>query len=234
MSSQLVGREEELQRVELLLGAARHGPRALLIEGEAGAGKTSVWDAALASAEAADSHTLAARPTQAETGFAYAALGDLLRDHLGALPDIPSRQQRALEVALLLDEEGADQPDPPSVALALLTVLRRLASDRPVVVAIDDVQWLDPASALVLSFAIRRVVDDPIALVAAWRTDGGEPAPTRAGPRPRVRARRARAPPAAESGRRTAPPAAAPGVPPTTARASAPPRPVRRQPVLCP
>ena len=177
MSSQLVGREEELQRVELLLGAARQGPRALLIEGEAGAGKTSVWDAALASAEAADSHTLAARPTQAETGFAYAALGDLLRDHLGALPDIPSRQQRALEVALLLDDEGADQPDPPSVALALLTVLRRLASDRPVVVAIDDVQWLDPASALVLSFAIRRVVDGPIALVAAWRTDGGEPLP---------------------------------------------------------
>jgi DNA-binding CsgD family transcriptional regulator/tetratricopeptide (TPR) repeat protein len=177
MSAQLVGREEELQRVELFLEAARHEPRALLIEGEAGAGKTSVWDAALAAAERANSHTLAARPAEAETGFAYAALGDLLRGHLDALSGLPSRQQRALEVALLLEQEGAEQPDQQSVALAVLGVFRRLAADRSVVVAVDDVQWLDPASALVLRFAIRRLDHGPIALLVAWRTDGGQQIP---------------------------------------------------------
>src|SRR5688500_457680 len=127
MSAELVGREEELQRVELFLQAARHTPRALVIEGEAGAGKTSIWEAALAAAQHAGSRTLAARPAEAETSFAYAALSDLLRDNLDALAELPSRQRRALEVALLLDDEGEDAPDQQSVALAVLAVFRRLA-----------------------------------------------------------------------------------------------------------
>jgi DNA-binding CsgD family transcriptional regulator len=177
MSAELVGREEELQRVELFLQAARHTPRALVIEGEAGAGKTSVWEAALAAADGAGSHTLAARPAEAETSFAYAALGDLLRGNLDALPGLPSRQRRALEVALLLDDQDADPPDQQSVALAVLGVFKRLADNRPLVVAIDDVQWLDTASAQVLRFAVRRLADEPVALLAAWRTEGEAPVP---------------------------------------------------------
>ena len=80
MSGELVGREEELHRVELFLEAARHAPRVLVIEGEAGAGKTSIWEAALASAQGAGSDTVAARPAETETTFAYAALADLMRD----------------------------------------------------------------------------------------------------------------------------------------------------------
>ena len=103
MTSRLVGREEELQRAELFLEAARHTPRALVIEGEAGAGKTTIWEAALAGAQQAGTRTLSARPAEAETSFAYAALGDLLRDHVDALDELPPRQRHALEVALLLD-----------------------------------------------------------------------------------------------------------------------------------
>jgi DNA-binding CsgD family transcriptional regulator/tetratricopeptide (TPR) repeat protein len=177
MSAELVGREEELQRVELFLQAARHTPRTLVIEGEAGAGKTCVWEAALAAAEGAGSHTLAARPAEAEASFAYAALGDLLREHVDALAGLPSRQQRALEVALQLDDQGTDPPDQQSVALAVLAAFRRLAADRPLVVAIDDVQWLDAASELVLRYAVRRLDDGPIALLVAWRTERGAPVP---------------------------------------------------------
>ena len=65
MSGELVGREEELQRAELFLEAARHAPRVLVIEGEAGAGKTSIWEAALSSAQGAGSDTVAARPAVA-------------------------------------------------------------------------------------------------------------------------------------------------------------------------
>jgi len=163
--------------VELFLAAARHGPRALVIEGEAGAGKTSIWQAGLASAQRAGSRALAASPAEAETSFAYAALGDLLRDDVDALAQLPPRQRQALQVALLLDDEDDHRPDQQSVALAVLAVFRRLAEDHPLVVAVDDVQWLDAASALVLGYAIRRLDNRPVALLAAWRTAPGARVP---------------------------------------------------------
>ena len=177
MTSRLVGREEELQRAELFLVAARHAPRALVIEGEAGAGKTTIWEAALAGAQQAGTRTLSARPAEAETTFAYAALGDLLRDHVDALDELPPRQRHALEVALLLDDGGDDTPDQQSVALAVLAAFRSLAETRPLVIAIDDVQWLDTASAGVMGYAVRRLEDRPVGLLAAWRTAPGAPVP---------------------------------------------------------
>jgi predicted ATPase len=177
MSAELVGREEELQRVELFLEAARHSPRALLIEGDAGAGKTSIWEAALAAAAPAGFSTVAARPTEPETSFAYAALGDLLRERSDALEGLPARLRQALEVALRLDDGAPEAPDQQSVALGLLAMFRRLADGGPVVVAIDDVQWLDAASAQALRFAMRRVDEGPIAFLVAWRTEGGAPVP---------------------------------------------------------
>jgi DNA-binding CsgD family transcriptional regulator/tetratricopeptide (TPR) repeat protein len=177
MSAQLVGREEELQRVELFLAAARHAPRALVIEGEAGAGKTSIWEAALTDAQEAGSLTLASRPAEAETSFAYAALGDLLRDRSDALEGLPSRLRHALEVALRLDDEAADAPDQQSVGLGLLATFTRLAGHGPLVVAVDDVQWLDAASAQVLRFAMRRIDEGPIAFLVAWRTEREAPVP---------------------------------------------------------
>jgi DNA-binding CsgD family transcriptional regulator len=177
MTSRLVGREEELQRAELFLEAARHAPRALVIEGEAGAGKTTIWEAALAGARQAGTRTLSARPAEAETSFAYAALGDLLRDHVDALDELAPRQRHALEVALLLDDEGDDTPDQQSVAVAVLAAFRSLAETRPLVIAIDDVQWLDTASARVMGYAVRRLEDGPVGLLAAWRTAPGAPIP---------------------------------------------------------
>lgn len=177
MSAELVGREEELERVELFLQAARSSARALLIEGEAGAGKTSIWESALAMAARQGTRILAARPVEAEASFAYAALGDLLHDHVDLVAGLRVRQRRALAVALLLDEGGGEAPDQQSVALGLLGVLRRLAGDGPVLLAVDDVQWLDTASELVLRFAARRLGDAPAGVALAWRTEGGEPVP---------------------------------------------------------
>ena len=177
MSTELIGREEELQQVELLLSAARRSPRALLIEGEAGAGKTSLWEAGLAAADRAGFSRVAARPAEAETSFAYAALGDLLRERTDALEGLPARLRQALEVALVLDDKTAEPPDQQSVALGLLAMLRRLADGGPLVVAIDDVQWLDATSAQVLRFAMRRIDEGPIAFLVAWRTASGAPVP---------------------------------------------------------
>jgi DNA-binding CsgD family transcriptional regulator len=176
MEAELIGRDEELQRVQRFLEAVPAGTRALLIAGEAGVGKTSLWQAALERAQAAGIRTIAARPTEAETSFAHAALGDLLGPHLELLEVLPGPRRRALEVALLVAERG-EEPDQQAVALATLTALRALAREGPLVVAVDDVQWLDRPSAAVLGFAARRLTGEPIGLLLAQRTAGAAPAP---------------------------------------------------------
>ena len=177
MGAELIGRDAELRSVERFLEAIPSGARALVIEGDAGAGKTALWQAALELANRADELTLTSRPAEAETTFAHAALGDLLGPHLDALSRLPGPQRRALEIALLLAHDDGETPDQQAVALAVLGVLGALARDRPLVVAVDDVQWLDPPSAAVLTFAARRLGDSRIGLLLAMRTRGGEPAP---------------------------------------------------------
>jgi DNA-binding CsgD family transcriptional regulator/Tfp pilus assembly protein PilF len=173
----LVGREEELERVELLLGVLEDGPRGLIIEGEAGAGKTSIWEAALAAATGRGLWVLSARPGESEASYAYAALGDLLAGHVDTIAALPARQRRALEVALLVGDEEGEAPDQHSVALGLLGMVRHLADERPLVLAIDDVQWLDAPSELVLRFASRRLGALRVGVLVAWRTYGSEPVP---------------------------------------------------------
>ena len=92
------------------------------------------------------------------------------------LPALPAPQRRALEVALLLAEPEGSLPDAHALDAALLSVLRVLASD-PLLVAVDDVQWLDGASAAALMFAVRRLRDEPIALLLTRRLQEGKSAP---------------------------------------------------------
>jgi DNA-binding CsgD family transcriptional regulator len=176
MEAELIGRDEELQRVQRFLEGVPTGTRALLIAGEAGVGKSSVWQAAVETARAQGLRAVSARPTEAETGFAHAALGDLLGPHPEVLEELPGPQRRALEVAVLV-AEGGEQPDQRAVSLATLAALRALARTAPLVVAVDDVQWLDASSAAVLAFAARRLLHEPIGLLLAQRTAGGAPAP---------------------------------------------------------
>jgi DNA-binding CsgD family transcriptional regulator len=176
MEAELIGRDEELQRVQQFLETVPMGARALLIAGDAGVGKTSLWQAALGRADSAGLRTLVARPAEAETSFAYAALGDLLGADPDVLGELPRPQRRALEVVLLVAERG-EPPDQQTVALATLAALRALARTSPVVVAVDDVQWLDRPTAAALAFAARRLTDDPIGLLIAERTAGAAPAP---------------------------------------------------------
>ncbi len=102
MSIALIGRDEELQRLGHFLEAVPQGARALVVEGEAGTGKTSLLHGALARARDGGALALSARPAEAEASFAYAALADLFGKHHDAWTQLPDPQRRALEIALLL------------------------------------------------------------------------------------------------------------------------------------
>jgi DNA-binding CsgD family transcriptional regulator len=116
---------------------------------------------------------LSCRAAESEARLSYAALGDLFDFEL---PDLPAPQKRALDAALLRAEVEGAPPDQRAVSVASLGVLRALAASGPVIVAIDDVQWLDVPSARVLAFVVRRLEDVPIRILAALRLgSGGDP-----------------------------------------------------------
>jgi DNA-binding CsgD family transcriptional regulator len=169
-ASDPVGREEELAAVGEFLRSSDAFPGALLLEGEAGIGKTTLWRSGIEAAQGAGLRLLEARPVEAESTLAFAVLGDLLGEELGhVLPSLPPPQRRSLEVALLLAEPDGNPPDRRAVGVAVLGTLRALAALGPVVLALDDVQWVDAPSAGALEFALRRLRDEPIAVLAANR-----------------------------------------------------------------
>jgi DNA-binding CsgD family transcriptional regulator len=175
-AQELIGRDDELSLLVRFLGSVAAGPRALLVEGEAGIGKTALWQAGLTRSRAVGQRTLACRPAGSEVKLSFAALGDLLAEVLEeALPALPVPQRRALQVALLLVEPEGEPPDQRAIGLAVLNVLRTLSTRGPLLVAIDDAQWLDEPSAAVLAFALRRLGAEPIGVLATIRLTGGEP-----------------------------------------------------------
>jgi DNA-binding CsgD family transcriptional regulator len=167
VESEILGRDEELDRLGRFVEAESG---ALVVEGEAGIGKTTLWRWAAERAAAGGQRVLVCRPNGAEAGLSYAALGDLLGGALDdALPVLPPPQRRALAVALLLEEPDGPPPDARAIGVAVQGALRALAADGPVLLAIDDVQWLDGATGAALDFALDRLGGEPVATLAARR-----------------------------------------------------------------
>ncbi len=171
MAAEVIGRRDELRALDAFLETAPGGGQALLLEGDAGIGKTVLWEKALLVAGMREFRVLRSRPTQSEAQVAFAAVGDLLAPALssGVLQRLPPLQRRALETALLIREPDDMFPDTRALALALLSAVRALAEERPVLMALDDAQWLDASSAEVLTFMLRRLDAEPVAVLATVR-----------------------------------------------------------------
>jgi DNA-binding CsgD family transcriptional regulator len=173
MGSEVIGREQELDELGSCLAAVDRLPAAFIVEGEPGIGKTVFWRAGLEVAPSHGYRVLRATPSTAETRLSFAALADLLEPAFDdTLPKLPPPQRRALEIALLLEDSEGSPPDHHAVSVAFLGGVRALARADPLVVAVDDVQWLDGPSAFVLEFGLRRLQEERVLFLLAQRTEG--------------------------------------------------------------
>jgi DNA-binding CsgD family transcriptional regulator len=166
---QIVGREAELAALEEFLESS-DWPRAFVLTGEPGVGKTTLWEAGVELGRRRGLRVLAARGSSAETQLSSAGLIDLLdavsREELA---ELPQPQLQALEVALFRTESADTPPGAHAVALGLLSALRSLADRGQLLVAVDDTQWLDQASEDALAFAARRIDTEAVAFLLARR-----------------------------------------------------------------
>lgn len=169
-----VGRDGELGLISRFLDGTAGRSGVLVLSGPAGIGKTTLWEVAHAEARRLGRRVVVSRPTEVETSLAFAGLHDLI-DELAddALAELPEPQRVALEAALLR-VPAAERPEPLAVSVATGQVIRRAASERPLVLAVDDIQWLDEPSARVLDFVLRRLDTEPVALIAGRRTTSAD------------------------------------------------------------
>ena len=167
------GRESERAQLEQLLEAGGDGPSGLLVEGVPGIGKSTLWRDAVAEARRRGWRVIASAPGEADRELPFAGLGDLF-DGVAeeTLVGLPDPQRRALSAALYLSDTRGAPADPDALPRAVLSTLRRLVGGTRLLVAIDDEQWLDPASRRVLAFALGRLRDESICVLIARRPGG--------------------------------------------------------------
>ena len=170
MMSAPMGREADLAACASILGAVTGGPVGLVLTGPAGIGKTTLWRGLLADARRRGFIVLESRAVEAEAQLAFGGLADLLNPVLDRTLDrLPAAQRLALELALQRVPVGVREPPPLAVSLGTLAAISMLAESSPVIIAVDDMQWLDAASTRVLRYALHRVAGLPVGLVATAR-----------------------------------------------------------------
>jgi DNA-binding CsgD family transcriptional regulator/tetratricopeptide (TPR) repeat protein len=165
---ELTGRDRELEILTgLVAGVAERGG-ALMVVGEAGIGKSSLLDAAAAAARAASFRVLSATGIEAEATLPFGGLHQLLRPVLKAAARLPETQRLALSAAF--GAHHRQPPEPFMIGLAALNLLAEVAEERPVLLVVDDLHWLDRPSQDALTFIARRIGADPILLIGSARS----------------------------------------------------------------
>ena len=145
----LVGRGEQWDSIEKFLTRSAESPAALCVFGGPGFGKTVLLDAAAAAAEERGTVVLRAAGARPESAVPFAILHLLLTPLRAYFADLPAEHGRTLSAALGFDDAGP--PDTASLAVATKALLQRGAPDSPVLLTVDDWQWVDRESVAVLA-----------------------------------------------------------------------------------
>ncbi|HXF36102.1 MAG TPA: AAA family ATPase, partial [Actinomycetota bacterium] len=175
----LIGRDGERAEIARFLDRVGDLPAALVLRGEMGAGKTTLLDDVVQQALARSYRVLRAAPAEPERDLSFGVLRDLFDQAFELVADrLPAPQRTALAVALLREEPGEGYHGAAAVAASTLSALRALSMLGPVLLVIDDAQWMDRATADVLGFALRRLRAEPVGLALVQRLSGDEPLPS--------------------------------------------------------
>jgi DNA-binding CsgD family transcriptional regulator len=167
VSERLIGRDEERGRIDGIVGAVAERGGALVIGGEAGIGKSALLGRAVERAAEVGARAVTTAGVESEARLAFAGLHQLLRPFEGLAERLPRPQRQALQAALGTADEA--EPDMFLVAAAAFALLCEAAESQPLVIAVDDAQWLDPSTLAALTFAARRAEGEPLVLIAAVR-----------------------------------------------------------------
>ncbi|MFE2416266.1 ATP-binding protein [Streptomyces hokutonensis] len=169
----ILGRDREMSRITRLVDTVDgDGPKVLVLTGEPGAGKSTLVDRAATQAADRGRRVLRVRGCEGEQDLGFAGVHQLLRPVLGGVDRLPARQRDALRHAFGLDQADASPtPEPLLIRTAVLTLLSDTAAERPLLIAVDDAQWLDVGSLDVLAFVARRLDGEPAVLLLAARDE---------------------------------------------------------------
>jgi ATP/maltotriose-dependent transcriptional regulator MalT len=171
-------RSAETEVITAFLNTSSHEPAGLVVEGEPGIGKTTLWLDAMEHARGRGFRVLSARAAATESGYAYASLADLLRGVEAAVLDqLPEPQKVAVDLMLLRVSGDSAATDQRAVSAAFLSIVETLAEMSPILIAIDDLQWLDHSSRYVLTFAGRRLAGGVGVLTTLRTSSGSDHAP---------------------------------------------------------
>jgi hypothetical protein len=173
----LAGRARERGRIAVWLDSIPHGSSALTVTGQAGIGKTALWRETVALAQARGWQVLTALPAEGEAMLGYSAINDLLDPITARLVELPEPEREALEVALMR-AEPRHQLSEQAVSAGTASLLRRVSRSGPLLVAVDDVQWLDRSSAEVLSHVLRHLPSAGVGVLTTARVEPHDAMPT--------------------------------------------------------
>ena len=176
-ASSLVGREAQVAALGRFAEELAGGTgAAIVVRGDPGIGKTALWRRGIEVAQGTGVRVLSTRCAESEMPIAVGALADLVESSFGEVAEeLPAPQREALAAAIGVEATASPAPDRIALPRAVSATLRLLAEAGPLLVAIDDAQWLDPVSLRLLAFAFRRTGGRPIGALTTIRGSGPEP-----------------------------------------------------------